>query len=312
MEILLAPLHGHTDYVFRNALFKHYAGIDACYSPFITTVKGATVPESHIRDVLHRHNRVKCLIPQIIGKNPDEFIVLANRLSSLGFKTVNWNLGCPYPMVVNKKRGAGLLPHPELISGFLKTVIPNVTCAVEVKIRLGKDDPAEALDVIDVLDSFELGRVIIHPRTARQMYNGTVDLDSFEKCLKICRHPVAYNGDIVDTASFWAIGQRFKNVDTFMIGRGLLMDPSLAEKIKAIAPPSGKGRAERLYRFHEDIVRGYREMGNAGQGLLGRLKQFWCFFSYSFPKPEERLRKVQRAKSMEAYREMVEEGFGMM
>jgi tRNA-dihydrouridine synthase B len=309
MKLLLAPLHGHTDFVFRNVLFKNFSGIDACYSPFITTVRGKTVRESHIRDVLPRYNKAGCLIPQIIGKDPEEFIVLANQLFSLGYETINWNLGCPYPMVVNKRRGAGLLPHADLISRFLETVVPNITCKIEIKMRLGKDDPSEARDVISALNAFPLSSVTIHARTARQMYSGSVDLDSFAECLTLSRHPVVYNGDITDVASFRRISERFNKINSFMIGRGLLMDPSLAERIKSLTNCSKKTYGERLYRFHEDIVLGYQSIGYAGQMLLGRLKQFWCFFSFSFERPEERLRKIQRVKMMKEYWAEVEEAF---
>lgn len=309
MKLLLAPMHGHTDFVFRNILFKHFAGIDACYSPFITTVKGKTVRDSHLRDVLPKYNKASCLIPQIIGKDADEFVVLANQLFSLGYETVNWNLGCPYPMVVNKKRGAGLLPHPEMIARFLESVVPNVKCRIETKMRLGMNEPSEAPAVLDVLNAFPLAGVIIHARTARQMYGGSVDLDSFAECLALSRHPVIYNGDITDVASFQKIAERFDKIDSFMIGRGLLMDPSLAERIKGLTNCSKKTYSERLYRFHEDVVRGYQAIGFSGQMLLGRLKQFWCFFSFSFEKPEDRLRKIQRSKTTKEYWEEVEGAF---
>ena len=309
MKLILAPLRGHTDFVFRNTLLRHFSGLDACCAPFITTAKGKTVRDSHIRDVLPKYNKVRCVIPQIISKDPDEFIVLANRLHALGYGTVNWNLGCPYPMVVSKKRGAGMLPHPEIISDFLAAVIPNVTCAIDVKMRLGKDDPVESAGVLAVLNDFPIQNVIIHPRTAKQMYEGTVDLDSFERCLPISRHPVVYNGDITDVKSFKIIANRFRTIDTFMIGRGVLMNPSLAEQVKGITPSSSKKYSERLYRFHEDLVRGYQEFGSDEEPLLGRLKQLWCFLSFSLLRPEETLRKIQRANTLDDYWAEVESAF---
>ncbi len=309
MELILAPLRGHTDFVFRNALLHHFSGLDASCSPFITTVKGRPVRDSHIRDVLPKYNTGHRVIPQIISRDAYEFTVLANQLQSLGYETVNWNLGCPYPMVVNKKRGAGLLPFPDLIDAFLSEVVPQVACTIDVKMRLGKDDPAEALAVIPVLNSHPLGNITIHPRTARQMYDGEPDLDSFEACLRLSGHPVVFNGDITDVESFARIRKRFPEVTTFMIGRGVLMRPDLPEELKGITDYSKRKYSGRLYRFHEDLVRGYGAFGNAEQSLLGRLKQLWCYLSFSLPDAAERLKKIQRARTMKDYRNEVKCAF---
>jgi tRNA-dihydrouridine synthase B len=304
MKLSLAPILGHTDFVFRNALARNFKGIDAWYCPFITTVKGQIVKDSHIRDVLPRYNKLKNVVPQLIGKDPDEFIVLANQLFVTGYRTVNWNLGCPYPMVVNKKRGAGLLPYPEMISACLERVVPTVKCRISIKMRLGKDEPNEIFKVLPVLDTYPIEEIIIHPRTALQMYSGTVHLDFFEKCLSLTRHPVVYNGDIVDTASYNRIAQRFPSISSFILGRGLLMNPSLAESIKGL--PATR-YSERLYRFHEDLVRGYSDNGCSKSELLGKLKQIWYYLSFSFHNSEEVLKKIQRSKTMDEYWEEIKQ-----
>ena len=78
MKLILAPLRGHTDFVFRNALSRHFSGLDAQFAPFITTVKGKAVRDSHIRDLLPKYNKSHCLVPQLIGKDADEFVVHAH------------------------------------------------------------------------------------------------------------------------------------------------------------------------------------------------------------------------------------------
>jgi tRNA-dihydrouridine synthase B len=306
MKLFLAPILGHTDFVFRNALFRHFKGIDSCLCPFITTVKGRMVKDSHVRDVLPKYNKLKNIVPQLIGRDADEFIIMANKLYSMGYCTINWNLGCPYPMVVNKRRGAGLLPFPEMISDFLSAVVPEVKCGLSVKTRLGKSEPGEIFSVLPVLNDFPIKEIIIHPRTADQMYSGSVDLDAFEKCLTLSKHTIVYNGDIIDTSSFQKISGRFPSVSNFMIGRGILMDPGLPEAIKNV--PSMRYK-ERLYRFHEELVRGYQENGCEENSLLGKLKQLWCYLSFSFAKSEETLIKIQRAKTMEKYWQEVDTAF---
>jgi len=309
MHLYLAPILGHTDYVFRNALTRYFKGIDLCLTPFLTTVKGSCVRDSHLTDILPKHNKTCRIIPQILGKDPEEFLIMANQVHDMGYASVNWNMGCPYPMVVNKKRGAGLLAYPEMITDLLSKVVPHLNCRLSVKMRLGRDDPEEAFEVLDILNQFSLEEIIIHPRTAKQMYSGTPDLDAFEKCLAASKHPVVYNGDITDLGSYDSIAKRFPDVSRVMIGRGLAMNPALAEMIKSRSSKLPEDFFKRLYRFHEEILRNYRDQSSGQLTLLGRMKQLWWYLSFSLADREDALKRIQRSKTIGAYRKIIEEVF---
>jgi tRNA-dihydrouridine synthase B len=309
IQIYLAPILGHTDYVFRNALAHYFKGTDVFVTPFLTTVKGSCVKNSHLTDILPKYNKLGKIVPQILGKDPEEFLIMANQVCEMGYESINWNLGCPYPMVVNKKRGAGLLPHPDAIREFLSRVMPVMKSHLSIKLRLGKDETEEIFPVLSVINDFPIQEVIIHPRTAKQMYSGTPDLDAFEKCLSACKRPVVYNGDIVDLKSFQVISRRFGGITNFMIGRGLAMNPALSEIIKKGQSKLPEDFFKRLYRFHEDIYRAYREQSSGQLTLLGRMKQLWWYLSYSLKDGEGSLKKIQRSKTLGTYRGIVEELF---
>ena len=130
-------------------------------------------------------------------------------LADFGYGEVNWNLGCPYPMVTGKRRGAGLLPYPGAIKAFLDEACARSALPISVKLRLGLVDPREILAVMPALNAFPLRRVIIHPRIGAQMYEGDVDLDGFAEAAALCAHDVMYNGDIRNVADFESIRTRF-------------------------------------------------------------------------------------------------------
>ena len=65
------------------------------------------------------------------------------------------------------------------------------------------------------------------------MYNGTVDLDAFEKAFNALKLSVCYNGDINDFTFFQSLQKRFPDIDRFMLGRGLLANTFLCEEIKS-------------------------------------------------------------------------------
>jgi tRNA-dihydrouridine synthase B len=309
MLIQLAPLRGVTDFVFRNTLYRHFKGIDCALAPFITTVRGKSVKLSHINDILPKNNPKASVVPQLIGNEPQSFIVFANQLFDLGYRTINWNLGCPYPMIVRKKRGAGLLPYPELIENFLDKTLQNIKCKLSIKMRLGLDSPDEFLRVVPVLNNYPLAELILHPRTAGQMYEGVPDLDGFEKFRALSAHPVVYNGDIIDLESFDRISGRFPGLEKIMIGRGLLMRPYLAEMIRGVFANAPPDFANRLHRFHEDLLAGYASVITGQSHRLDKMKQLWAYLSFSFDNQQELLKKIQRSKTFKAYRDAVDGAF---
>ena len=106
-HLILAPLRGFTDTVFRNAFQRRFQGVEEAVAPFVTSVNGRRIKPSHLRDLAPADNRALPVVPQILSNNSDEFVCLARTLFELGYEEINWNLGCPYPMVAKKYRGSG-------------------------------------------------------------------------------------------------------------------------------------------------------------------------------------------------------------
>ncbi len=118
------------------------------------------------------------------------------------------------------------------------------------------------------------------------MYQGSADLDAFEAAMTACVHPFVYNGDITDTAFFSKVKHRFPEIRRFMIGRGLLANPFLAEEIKGISSDPAR-RLIRLQHFHDDLMTAYAARFSGPGHLIGRMKDsgiIWAFIQGS-PKP---------------------------
>ena len=198
IQLYLAPLRGFTDYIYRNTFIRHFDGFDGALAPFIPTVTADRVKPSHFRDILPENNSTLPIVPQIISNRSADFINLAVRLFDLGYSSVNWNLGCPFPMVAKKKRGSGLLPYPERIDDFLDKTVSSIPNRLSIKTRLGRRKIADIIELMPIFNRYPLAEIIIHPRTGIQMYDGKTDLDTFERCLAQSDHRVIYNGDIID------------------------------------------------------------------------------------------------------------------
>ncbi len=295
----LAPLHGITNRVFRNAFAKHFAGLDSAMAPFVLSVHASDARGAHFRDLLPEYNTRLPIVPQILGNDAEGFVNTADLISGLGYTEVNWNLGCPYPMVTNKRRGAGLLPHPQLIRQFLEAVCSRQTVALSVKLRLGLADAREILEIIPILNGFPLKRVIIHPRVGAQLYGGNVDLDGFLAAAALSVHPVSYNGDIRSVAFFDSLQQRFPFVDEWMIGRGAISNPFLPGILKGGGLPADP--VERFRAFHDELYFSYREVLEGQKHVLDKMKELWTYFEQSLHAGAEAYKGLAKAMTFPAY-----------
>ena len=306
--LYLAPLRGFTEYIYRNAFARHFSGFDIAMAPFIPTMSDARLKNKHLKDVLPENNHAMPVIPQVIGNNSEDFILLAKRLFDLGYETVNWNLGCPFPMVAKKQRGSGLLPHPQKIEAFLETTLPAIPNRLSIKARLGRKKTDDILPLLAIFNRYPLDEVIIHPRTGQQMYDGEPNLDMFEKCLDVSAHRVVYNGDINDLATFKLYSQRFKTVDRWMIGRAALINPFLPAAIKN-GQDDVADKVKAFRAFYDDLFAQYRRDFSGPGHLLDRMKGFWTYFSQAFKDGRNIKKKIHRTRKLDRYLEIVERFF---
>jgi len=298
----LAPLRGITDFIFRNSFEKHFGKFNSLLAPFIPTVKGTSVCDSHVKDILPDRNDCTRLVPQIIGNDPEQFLVLVSKMKELGYKSVNWNLGCPFPQITKKKRGSGLLPYPEIIDSFLNQVSRSLQCALSVKVRLGLNNATDLLKLIPVLNKYPLTEVIIHPRTGSQMYSGNVNVEMFVECAAICSHPVVYNGDICSTDDFKRLSTRMPFIKRWMIGRGIVSNPFL---IKSIIYGDNVNRdRDPLFNFHQEIFDKNSKILFGPAHLLGKMKEIWMYLSSCFEDKDSILKQIRKTTTVPGYLEI--------
>lgn len=307
ITIILAPLQGYTDVTFRNVFANHFSGVDEAVAPFISTMGQMRLKPSRIKDVAPENNKNLSVVPQILGNVPEDFIFLARHLHDMGHKRINWNLGCPHSKIAKKTRGSGLLMYPEKIDAFLNAVLPEISNTLSVKIRLGRKSKDEIFKLLPVLDKYPLDEIILHPRTGIQMYEGTSDHDAFGTALLNCRHSFTYNGDIIDLDSFHAVQEKFPHIRRFMIGRGILANPFLPEKIKGIFVD--KDPIHRLKAFHDDLFNHYQKIFPGPAHLTGRMKGFWSYLGPSFKESGKSLKNILKTGSLAKYQDMVDAFF---
>ena len=303
--LLSSPLQGFTEFRFRNAFHQYFGGIDTFYAPYIRLNGKLEIKASYQRDLLPKNNHVPELIPQVMTNDADEFLFVVQYVQSLGYTELNWNLGCPYPMVTKRGMGSGMICNTPKIEEVLSRVHNETDITVSMKMRLGYENPDEILAVLPILEKFPIKNVAIHARIGKQLYKGGVNLAAFQQALEASHIPIYYNGDITTVEGFRRMQEQFPQIDHWMIGRGLIADPFLPQMIKADTTEYPENRMEIFGKFHDTLYHDYASALSGSSHVLVKMESFWEYFASSFPDPHKTYKKIKKAKNFNAYEEAV-------
>ena len=302
----LGPFQGITDAPFRNVFKRHFGGIDKFYTPFFTGIH----KEDHAKNLQGEEidpkcNDVETLTPQILSSDAEEILRFAKQCKQLGYKEINLNMGCPFPRVANKKRGCGLLPYPDVVEAMFDRIFEQIDINFSVKCRLGYFSPDEIEVIISIFNRFPLSELIIHPRIGKQLYKGEADVERFKSFIPYINAPLVYNGDIFSVESFGRIQEAVRPVNQFMLGRGILANPFLAEEIRGGACNAPE-RTERLHAYVIDLYEDRLHHAGGSPKVLGRMKELWSYLMNSFEEPQTVWRKIKKLNSLKEYEDTVE------
>ena len=157
-------------------------------------------------------------------------------------------------------------------------------------------------------------------------------MERFKALIPYINAPLVYNGDIVSVESFERISIAVQPVKQFMLGRGLLANPFLAEQIKNDMAdthgtdtrgvslqgepvgthrmcPQSNDKTERLHHYIIDLYEDRLRHAGGSPKVLGRMKELWSYLMNSFESPQDVWRKIKKINALQEYEEAVEEIF---
>ncbi len=309
LKIYQAPLQGFTDFTFRRVFSETFGGIDKYFIPYLSYGKGNEIKRSQLREVFPENNQAQPVVPQVLFSNEQELFDLVAILLDYGYTEINLNLGCPYPMATNKGRGAAWLEKPEALNEVLRQLFTqNFPAKFSVKMRAGMSNDQDANTIIGILNQYPLEEVIFHPRTASQMYTGKANPLWFIDAVSQVKHPLVYNGDIFSVADFKDLQTLLPEQKSWMIGRGLLMNPSLVPVLKG-EPLEAKEIRKKMKEFHDLLMEAYSAKLDGSGHLLMKMNQFWTYFSESFENQHKAMKLIKKSGSIAKYNAAVVEIF---
>ena len=309
IKIYQAPLQGFTDFDFRKALAESFGGIDKYFIPYLSYGKGREIKKSQLREVFPENNGSLPCVPQVLFSDQAELFDLVSVLIDYGYKEINLNLGCPYPMATNRGRGAAWLEKPEALNEILQQLYAKgFPAKFSVKMRAGMTNDRDFKSVLEVLNQFSLEEVIFHPRTASQMYEGKANPELFAEAISQVKHPLVYNGDIFSVANLQELKKLLPEQNSWMVGRGLLTNPALAAQLKGdVFEP--KALRIKMREFHDQLLEAYSARLQGDGHIVMKMSQFWTYFSESFENPHKAMKLVKKSSSLLKYNAAVTEIF---
>ena len=301
MKHYFAPMEGLTDSLFRRLHHTYFPGVDRYYMPFISPTQHRCLTNREARELPMADSVPFVAIPQILTKVAEDFVWAAGQCAERGYTEVNLNLGCPSGTVVAKGKGSGMLADPDNLDRFLDAVFSASPLPVSVKSRLGVTDPQEFPRLMEIYNQYPIVELTLHPRVRKAFYSGSVDMEMFAYCAENSKNPVCYNGDICSLEDIERIKVRFPQVDSVMIGRGLIGDPGM------LTP--GGTTVEALEGLFDAMLNEYLTAFGGSWNAMFRLKEHWGMLIHRFEDSEKLGKRLRKTTDMEEYKAITREIF---
>lgn len=301
MKFYFAPMEGLTGYIYRNAYNDFFNHIDKYFSPFIVANQSESFKTRELNDILPENNQGLVLIPQLLTNNAKDFIHTSKKIKQLGYHEVNLNLGCPSGTVVSKYRGSGFLAKRKELDQFLDEIFSASITKISVKTRIGKEEPEEFYELIKIFNKYPIDELIIHPRIQKDFYKNKPNLGIFREALTLSKNPICYNGDLFNIQNYNTFTDDFPNVDTIMIGRGLIANPNLVTNIT-----NNMKIDKKLIRdFHDRIYEDYKRILFGDRNVLFKMKELWFYMIPMFSDNTKYAKRIRKSVKFYDYEDAV-------
>lgn len=297
-----APLEGISGYIYRNAYAEFFGKIEKYFIPFIHPNQKGKFSSREKNDILPEHNAGMYAVPQIMTNCAEDFLSTAEKLSQYRYQEINLNLGCPSRTVVSKGRGSGFLAYPDKLDEFLYQIYERTDLRISIKTRIGVEDPEEFGQILEIYNKYPVSELIIHPRVQTDFYRNKPNIEVFRMASEISKNPLCYNGDLYGVQDLEKIAEEFPNLESVMLGRGILKNPGLILEAKEGTALDKK----RLRAFHDRILQEYEKTLFGEKPVLFKMKELWFYMAELFTEHEKYAKKIKKAQRLEQYRQSVD------
>jgi tRNA-dihydrouridine synthase len=301
MNIYFAPLEGLTDSTYRKLHHKYFPGLQRYYTPFFSPTSSRKLTPREVRELPPADSLGVPVIPQLLTKNPEDFLWMCEKFQDLGYEEINLNTGCPSGTVTAKGKGAGMLRDPEGLTRFLDAIFSKSSVQISIKTRIGFENPEEFPKILEIFNRYPIQELTIHPRVRNAFYRGDVDNNAFSYANLHSKAPICYNGNLNTSVDIKSISEEYPSLQAVMLGRGLIADPGMCS-------PSGTERAV-LEAFLDELLEEYLIAFGGSRNAMFRLKEHWRYLLCKFKNSEKLGKRLRKTTDLIEYKEITKEIF---
>ncbi len=205
-------------------------GADVYYTEYFR-VHPTSRLEAHILRSIDDNPTGRPAVAQLIGNDIPALVASAKELQQHPIAGIDFNLGCPAPVVYRKRAGGGLLPHPDAIDAILGALREAVRLPLSVKTRLGFDTIVGYEELLRVFARHRLDLVTVHARLVTEMYRSKVRYPCIAQAAQRLPCPVLANGNIYSAEHGLAVLAQTR-AHGLMIGRGAIRNPWIFQQLR--------------------------------------------------------------------------------
>jgi len=306
--LVLAPMAGHTDYLFRSAV-KQLGGCGLVFTELVST-EGMTRCLERSSHLTRFGDNERPVAVQIFGASPTRMAESAVMVEAMGADIIDINMGCPVKKVVRQGGGSNLLSDMPLMGKILLAVRNAVRAPLSVKIRIGWDrNSINAVEVLKLAEDCGIEALTIHGRTRVDMFSGKADWRIIAEIKTRARIPIIGNGDVFMPEDAARMFQE-TGVDGVMLGRGVLSNLWLIRQ--AWDHINGLQVTQQSIPERAAFVVGLLKKMSLELPqpiVLGKLKKLGGCFSKGFPGSSRLRARMHAAKTTEEFFESVRDHF---
>lgn len=246
---------------------------------------------------------------QLMGSDPDQFRIAAQRLVDAGFDVIDINFGCPVKSAMSGRRGGYHLGAPETALEIVRTVrdVVPAEIPVTVKMRRGIDDSAESeaqfYEIFDGAFAAGVAAVTVHGRTVEQRYIGPSNWDFLRRLKAHAGSRVVLGSGDLFSAEDCVAMLRQTGVDGVTIARGAIGNPWIFRQALALwkgepMPPFPTVFEQRSV-LEEHLRLAFQFYGE--RKAVSQIRKFGCKYSRLHPEESSVVRAFGQSRTREEW-----------
>jgi tRNA-dihydrouridine synthase len=122
-------------------------------------------------------------------------------------------------------------------------------------------------------------------------------MDIFKEAVSLSKNSICYNGDIFTAKDYKKFSVDFPSIETLMLGRGLIANPSLICHINN----NSITNKQLLKDFHDRLYEDYQGVLSGEHNVLFKMKAIWVYMIHLFSDNEKYAKKFKKAQKLRDY-----------